>query len=195
LLPINFYYPDFALILLVNGLAMGAFSAPNRAAIMNSLPPADRGAGGGMNSTFQNAAQVFSIGIFFTLILSGFSATLETTLTQGLLRHGVPIATASQVGKLPPVSILFAAFLGYNPIQTVVNGSVLQHLAPNDLAALTGTRFFPNLIAPPFHAGLGEAFIFAALMCFVAAAASWTRGRHYVHAETEHRETPGRRSR
>jgi MFS family permease len=195
LLPINFYYPEFALILLVNGLAMGAFSAPNRAAIMNSLPPADRGAGGGMNSTFQNAAQVFSIGIFFTLILSGFSATLETTLTQGLLRHGVPIATASQVGKLPPVSILFAAFLGYNPIQTVVNGSVLQHLAPNDLAALTGTRFFPNLIAPPFHAGLGEAFIFAALMCFVAAAASWTRGRHYVHAETEHRETPGRRSR
>ncbi len=195
LLPINFYYPEFALILLVNGLAMGAFSAPNRAAIMNSLPPADRGAGGGMNSTFQNAAQVFSIGIFFTLILSGFSATLETTLTQGLLRHGVPIATASQVGKLPPVSILFAAFLGYNPIQTVVNGSVLQHLAPNDLAALTGTRFFPNLIAPPFHAGLGEAFIFAALMCFVAAAASWTRGRHYVHAETEHREAPGRRSR
>ena len=195
LLPINFYYPEFALILLVNGLAMGAFSAPNRAAIMNSLPPADRGAGGGMNSTFQNAAQVFSIGIFFTLILSGFSATLETTLTQGLLRHGVPIATASQVGKLPPVSILFAAFLGYNPIQTVVNGSVLQHLAPNDLAALTGIRFFPDLIAPPFHAGLGEAFIFAALMCFVAAAASWTRGRHYVHAETEHREAPGRRSR
>jgi MFS family permease len=184
-LPIDFDYPAFAAILLVNGLAMGAFSAPNRAAIMNSLPPADRGAGGGMNSTFQNAAQVFSIGIFFTLILSGFSATLSTTLTQGLIQHGVPAATADMVGKLPPVSILFAAFLGYNPIQTLVNGNVLHHLAPGDLVALTGTRFFPNLIAPPFHAGLGEAFIFAALMCFIAAAASWTRGRHYVHQEPE----------
>jgi len=184
-LPIDFDYPAFAAILLLNGLAMGAFSAPNRAAIMNSLPPADRGAGGGMNSTFQNAAQVFSIGIFFTLILNGFSATLETTLTQGLIQHGVPEAAADLVGKLPPVSILFAAFLGYNPIQTLVGGNVLGHLAPTDLATVTGNRFFPNLIAPPFHAGLGDAFIFAALMCCIAAAASWTRGRQYVHSAAE----------
>ncbi len=184
-LPINFSYPEFAAILLINGLAMGAFSAPNRAAIMNSLPTDDRGAGGGMNATFQNAAQVFSIGIFFTLILSGFSTTLSVTLTQGLLQHGVPVATATLVGRLPPVSILFAAFLGFNPIQTLVGSDVLHRLSPGDLATVTGNRFFPNLISPPFHAGLADAFIFAALMCLIAAAASWTRGRHFVHEEAE----------
>ena len=175
-LPIDFSYPEFAAILFVNGLAMGAFSAPNRAAIMNSLPPADRGAGGGMNSTFQNAAQVFSMGIFFTLILSGLAATLSTTLTQGLMQHGVPDAAAAAVGRLPPVSILFAAFLGYNPIQTLLSGDVLHQLSPGNLATVTGHEFFPNLIAPPFHAGLADAFMFAALMCLIAAASSWTRG-------------------
>jgi MFS family permease len=182
-LPIDFSYPAFAAILFVNGLSMGAFSAPNRAAIMNSLPPADRGAGGGMNSTFQNAAQVFSMGIFFTLILSGLAASLSTTLTQGLIRYGVPAAAAATVGRLPPVSILFAAFLGYNPIQTLVSGDVLQQLSPGDLAVVTGHEFFPNLIAPAFHAGLADAFIFAALMCLIAAASSWTRGRRAVQAE------------
>jgi hypothetical protein len=151
---------------------------------MNSLPPEDRGAGGGMNSTFQNAAQVFSMGIFFTLILGGLAASLSTTLRQGLMQHGVPAAAAATVAGLPPVSILFAAFLGYNPIQTLVSGEVLHQLPPGDLAAVTGHEFFPNLIAPPFHAGLADAFIFAALTCLVAAAASWTRGKRYAHGET-----------
>jgi MFS family permease len=113
-LPIDFDYGSFAAILLLNGLCMGAFSAPNRAAIMNSLPARDRGAGGGMNSTFQNSAQVLSIGIFFTLMIVGLSSTLSTTMVQGLLAHAVPRAVADHVGALPPVSILFAAFLGYN---------------------------------------------------------------------------------
>jgi MFS family permease len=184
-LPINFSYPDFAALLLLNGLAMGAFAAPNRAAIMNSLPPDDRGAGGGMNSTFQNSAQVFSIGIFFTLIISGLAGTLSGTLTQGLLQYGVPAADAAAVGALPPVTILFAAFLGYNPIQTLVPENVLHHLSPANLAAVNGHEFFPHLIAGPFHAGLAEAFIFAAAMCAIAAAASWTRGRRYIHDASE----------
>ena len=116
------------------------------------------------------------MGIFFTLILSGLAATLSTTLTQGLMQHGVPDAAAAAVGRLPPVSILFAAFLGYNPIQTLLSGDVLHQLSPGNLATVTGHEFFPNLIAPPFHAGLADAFMFAALMCLIAAASSWTRG-------------------
>jgi MFS family permease len=179
-LPIDFNYPEFAAILLFNGLSMGAFAAPNRAAIMNSLPARDRGAGGGMNSTFQNSAQVLSIGIFFTLMINGLSATLSTTLTQGLMAHGVPHAVAQHVANLPPVSILFAAFLGYNPIQTLVGPQVLDHLSAADRATLTGHSFFSNLISAPFHSGLIEAFIFAAIVCLIAAATSWSRGARFV---------------
>ncbi len=179
-LPIDFSYSEFAAILLFNGLSMGAFAAPNRAAIMNSLPARDRGAGGGMNSTFQNSAQVLSIGIFFTLMINGLSGTLSTTLTQGLMAHGVPHAVAQHVGNLPPVSILFAAFLGYNPIQTLVGPQVLDHLSAPNRATLTGHSFFSNLISVPFHSGLTEAFIFAAIVCLIAAATSWSRGARFV---------------
>jgi MFS family permease len=183
LLPVDFYYWGFAAILLFCGLAMGAFSAPNRAAIMNSLPARDRGAGNGMNSTFQSSAQVLSIGIFFTLMIVGLSSTLSTTLTQGLIAHGVSPADAAQVGALPPVSILFAAFLGYNPVQTLVGSNVLNHLSATDRAELTGHSFFSNLISAPFHAGLTEAFVFAIIASVIAAAASWSRGTRFVHHE------------
>lgn len=183
LLPVDFYYWGFAAILLFCGLAMGAFSAPNRAAIMNSLPARDRGAGNGMNSTFQSSAQVLSIGIFFTLMIVGLSSTLSTTLTQGLIAHGVSPADAAQVGGLPPVSILFAAFLGYNPVQTLVGSNVLNHLSATNRAELTGHSFFSNLISAPFHAGLTEAFVFAIIASVIAAAASWSRGTRFVHDE------------
>ena len=161
LLPIDFDYWAFAAILTIIGLSMGAFASPNRAAVMNSLPARDRGAGGGMNATFQNSAQVLSIGIFFTLVILGLSSTLSTTLVQGLTQHGVPAEVAKQVGALPPVSILFAAFLGYNPIETLVGTHVLDQLSAADRMALTGHSFFSNLISRPFHAGLAEAFVFA----------------------------------
>jgi MFS family permease len=175
-LPINFSYPVFALLLLANGLAMGAFAAPNRAAVMNSLPAADRGAGGGMTATFQNSAQVLSIGIFFTLMIVGLSATLPTALATGLTAHGVPAAVAHQASRLPPVRVLFAAFLGYNPIRSLVGPHVLGSLPASSQAALTGRSFFPSLISAPFHSGLREAFLFATVACLVAAVASWSRG-------------------
>jgi MFS family permease len=183
LLPVDFNYLGFAAILLLCGLSMGAFAAPNRAAIMNSLPARDRGAGSGMNSTFQSSAQVLSIGIFFTLMIVGLSATLPTTLTHGLVAHGVASTVATQVGNQPPVSILFAAFLGYNPIQTLVGPSVLHHLSAANQAALTGHSFFSNLISTPFHSGLTAAFIFAATVSLIAAAASWSRGARYIHID------------
>ena len=111
-----------------NGIAMGMFASPNRAGVMNSLPVADRGAGGGMNQTFQNSAQVLSIGIFFTLMIVGLSSSLPYDMLTGLQAHGVPHAEAAKAANLPAISIVFAAFLGYNPIQHLVGGSVLGKL-------------------------------------------------------------------
>jgi MFS family permease len=182
LLPIDFPYWAFALLLLLNGLGMGAFASPNRAGVMNSLPRADRGAGGGMNSTFQNSAQVLSIGIFFTLMIVGLAASLPASMTHGLEAAGVPAAAAHKAASLPPVSTLFAAFLGYNPVQHLLGASA-SHLPASTRALVTSRAFFPALISGPFRQGLHEAFDFALVACLVAAAASWSRGRRYVNSD------------
>jgi hypothetical protein len=189
-LPISFAYPVFAAILLLMGLSMGAFASPNRAGVMNAIPAAHRGAGGGMNQTFQNSAQVLSIGIFFTLMIIGLSATLPHTLTHGLEAHGVPAATATQIGHLPPISVLFAAFLGYNPVKELIPPHVFAHLTPQQTTALDGRSFFPHLISSPFHNGLHEAFAFAIIACLVAAAASWSRGGKQPSAAAAEAATP-----
>ncbi|WP_341868709.1 MFS transporter [Streptomyces carpinensis] len=185
LLPIDFPYPVFALILLLYGLSMGCFSSPNRAGVMNSLPARHRGAGGGMNSTFMNSAQVFSLGIFFSLMIAGLAATLPTTMSAGLIAHGVPAADAHRVSSQPPVSILFASFLGYNPIEHLLGPSVLGHLSAANVHTLTGRSYFPALISGPFRSGLRVAFAFSIAACLIAAAASWSRGKRYVAAEHE----------
>jgi MFS family permease len=180
LLPTDFPYPLFGAILCLNGVSMGMFASPNRAAVMNSLPPGDRGAGGGMNQTFQNSAQVLSVGVFFTLMILGLAANLPHAMASGLEAHGVPAAAAQHAAHLPPVSILFAAFLGYNPIQHLLGNSVLIHLPAHTQAVLAGRSFFPQLISDPFRSGLHEAFAFAIIACLVAAIASWSRGERYV---------------
>ncbi len=183
LLPIDFNYWEFAAILLLMGASMGVFASPNRAGVMNSLPPADRGAGGGMNQTFQNSAQVLSIGIFFSLMIVGLASTLPTHMSAGLEAHGVPAAAAHHAANLPPISILFAAFLGYNPIQHLLGAHVLSHVSHANVATISGREFFPNLIAAPFRTGLHLAFTFAIIACLVAAAASWFRGGRYVDGD------------
>ncbi len=183
LLPIDFSYPAFAIILAINGISMGMFASPNRAAVMNSLPRAHRGAGGGMNQTFQNSAQVASIGVFFTLMIAGLAATLPHVMSTGLQAHGVPAAAAVRTAHLPPVSILFAAFLGYNPIQHLLGAHVLAGLTAHNQALITGRTFFPHLIAGAFNSGLHEAFSFAIIACLVAAAASLLRGGRYEHVD------------
>ena len=183
LLPIDFSFPQFAGVLLLMGVSMGMFASPNRAAVMNSLPPQHRGAGGGMNQTFQNSAQVLSVGIFFTLMILGLSSSLPHALSTGLQAHGISASTASSVAHVPPVSILFAAFLGYNPVETLAGPHALASLSPANHAALTGRTFFPHLISAPFSAGLHEAFAFAILACLVAAAASLMRGGTYHYGD------------
>jgi len=159
---------------------MGLFASPNRAGIMNSLPPERRGVGAGMSATFQNSAMVLSIGIFFTLIILGLSASLPAALSHGLIAQGVPRADAARIAALPPVAIMFAALLGYNPVQTLL-GHAISKLPPSHAAYLTGHTFFPSLISAPFEHGLAIAFDFAIAACLIAGMASLLRGGRYVH--------------
>ena len=184
-LPIDFPYLVFAALLLANGIGSGLFAAPNTAGIMNSVPARQRGAASGMRATFQNAGFVLSIGLFFSLMIAGLAARLPTTLYTGLTANGVPPATAERIANLPPVGSLFAAFLGYNPIRTLLGPAALARLSPAQAANLTGTSFFPRLIAEPFQHGLAIVFLAALVMSLVAAAASWLRGGRYVHEELE----------
>jgi MFS family permease len=185
LLPTDFGYPSFAVLILLNGVGSGLFTAPNTAAIMNSAPAGQRGAASGMLATFQNAGVVLSIGVFFSLMIAGLASTLPTTLTNGLAVQGVPAEVAQRVGSLPPVGSLFAAFLGYNPIANLVGPQVLGQLPPANAALLTGTHFFPELISGPFHDGLVIVFSAAIAMALVAALASLARGAVYVHHDQE----------
>ena len=192
LLPVDFEYWTFALALLTNGLGMGLFAAPNRAGIMNSLPPNRRGVGAGMSTTFQNSAMVLSIGVFFSLMITGLAASLPQTLSAGLTAHGVSAADASRVAALPPVSVLFASLLGYNPVQSLLGPSALQSLPPADAAYLTGRGFFPTLISGPFAQGLSVAFGFAIIVCLIAALASALRGGKYIYTEPVSENIPSR---
>ncbi|HLH15313.1 MAG TPA: MFS transporter [Solirubrobacteraceae bacterium] len=191
-LPVDFSYLPFAALLLLNGIGMGLFASPNRAGVMNSLPPRERGAGAGMNATFQNSAMVLSIGLFFSMLIVGLAAHLPASLQSGLHAHGVPSAQAARIAHLPPVASLFAAFLGYDPIQQLLGSSLLHHLPASQVSALTGRAFFPRLMSSPFSDSLQIAFTFAFAACLVAAGASWLRGGRY-HYRDEDREgsTPG----
>jgi MFS family permease len=193
LLPVNFGYVWFALLLLANGLSNGLFAAPNTSGIMNSVPASRRGVASGMRATFQNAGMTLSIGLFFSIMVAGLSSSLHGSLTHGLTAAGLSSAAAAKVANLPPVSVLFAAFLGYNPMQTLL-GPSLRTLSPARQATVTGHAFFPGLISGPFHHGLAVVFTFALIMCLVAAGASWLRGsavRRAGTAELGLRAAPG----
>ena len=174
-LPMNFPYPLFALLLLLVGLSIGLFAAPNTSAVMNSLPADHRGAGGAMLNTFQNSASVLSIGFFFTVITLGLAATLPHALYAGLTSQGVPAASAQAISHLSPIGSLFAAFLGINPVHQLLGAHLLSQPGVH-ATYLTGRSFFPNLIAGPFGNGLRLAFILAAGICFLGAVFSWVRG-------------------
>ena len=178
LLPVDFDYVDFALLLLLSGIGQGMFAAPNTSAIMGSVPAGDRGVASGMRSTFQNSGTSLSIGVFFSLMIAGLASTLPHTLSTGLQANGVPAATANSIANLPPVSTLFAAFLGNNPIGHLLGpGGVPHTLSSSQVATLTGKTFFPQLVSGPFHHGLVIVFTAAAIMAAIAAFASLLRGR------------------
>ena len=190
LLPVDFPYWAFALIIFCNGIGNGLFASPNTSAIVSSVPARHRGVASGMRSTFQNSGMSLSIGIFSLMIL-GLAATLPGVLTAGLTAHGVPAAAAAKVAHLPPVSALFAALLGYNPIRTLLAPTgVLRSLPPGTVAALTGRQFFPHLIAGAFHHGLVTVFTAAAAMALTGALVSSLRGGQYHYEEQEGPPSP-----
>jgi MFS family permease len=178
-LPVDFSYWAFGVLLFVFGIGNGMFAAPNRAAIMNSLPPWRRGIGSGIASTFQNSGQVISIGIYFSLMVIGLSARLPGALHAGLIAHGVPRADVARITHLSPVSTLFASLLGANPLAALLGHHALHSLTHAQIAALTGREFFPRLISPAFAGALSTAFTFSFIAFLVAAAASWLRGGVY----------------
>jgi MFS family permease len=177
MLPTDFGYPSFAFLIFLNGLSGGLYAAPNTSLIMSSVPAEARGAASGMRATFQNAGMVLSIGVFFSLMVAGLAGSLPHTLSAGLIAQGVPAQSAQAIGALPPVGTLFAAFLGYNPIQQLLGSDVLGALPAAGARTLTGREFFPHLISGPFHDGLVVVFWLAIAISLVAAAASLVRGR------------------
>ncbi|MEU4238729.1 MFS transporter [Actinoplanes sp. NPDC026619] len=185
LLPGDFNYAVFATLIFINGLGGGLFAAPNTSLIMSSVPANMRGAASGMRATFQNAGQVLSIGVFFSLMVAGLANSLPGTLSTGLVGQGVPAQTADAIAQLPPVGTLFAAFLGFNPIGELLGPQVLGALPAANAANLTGLQFFPRLIATPFHDGLVIVFWLAIAMAVVGALLSLLRSRKAVPAATE----------
>lgn len=185
LIPVNFNYWVFAVLVFLNGLGGGIFTAPNTAAIMSSVPASQRGAASGVRATFFNAGSSLSIGIFFSLMIVGLAATLPDAMSRGLQQQGVSASVANEVANMPPVGSLFAAFLGYNPIaELLAPHNALQQPGVN-AEVLTGKTFFPNLIIEPFHSGLVVVFGAAALMMVIGAIASLFNPGRYGGADTD----------
>jgi MFS family permease len=183
-LPVVFPYWAFAALIALNGIGSGMFAAPNSSSIMGSVPARHRGAASGMRSTFQNSGTALSIGVFFSLMIAGLASSLPQSLTSGLVREGVPHSVAAHAASLPPVSSLFAAVLGVNPIQHLLAAAgALAALPAAARRVITGREFFPRLISQPFHNGLIVVFAVAAVLAALAAVASLLRGGRYVHPE------------
>jgi MFS family permease len=172
-LPADFAYPEFAGLLFLNGIGSGLFSAPNSTMIMNGVPAGERGQASGVRATTMNAGQVLSIGVFFTLMILGLAISLPHTMAAGLVSEGLSQVVANRVANLPPVASLFAAFLGYNPMGQLIPPEALHALTAAQQAAITGTRFFPELLSGPFMVGIKIAFTISAALYVAAALASW----------------------
>jgi MFS family permease len=185
MIPVNFDYWLFAVLVFFNGLGGGIFTAPNTAAIMSSVPPAQRGAASGVRATFFNAGSSLSIGVFFSLMIVGLAHTLPSAMSAGLQEQGVSAAVAQDVANLPPVGSLFAAFLGYNPIAELLAPSGALHDPGVNADLLTGKTFFPQLITAPFHSGLSVVFIAAAVMMVIGALASVFNPGRYGEADDD----------
>jgi MFS family permease len=181
LVPTNFAYWMFALLVLLNGIGGGLFSAPNSTAIMNSVPAEQRGGAAGVQATFLNSGMVLSIGIFFSLMIVGLANTLPGAMFRGLTANGVSAAQAHSIAAKPPVGSLFASFLGYNPLQSLLGSQAKANVSAAQWQVLTGKHFFPNLIASPFHHGLVIVFAVAIALSIVGAVFSLLRGKRYVH--------------
>jgi EmrB/QacA subfamily drug resistance transporter len=182
ILPYNFDYLPFAIALMIMGIGNGMFSSPNAAAIMNSVPPDERGVTSGMMSTLMNSGFVLSMGMFFTIIVVGLTGAFPTALAGALTAaNASPLIPSMSV--IPPTGALFAAFLGYNPVQMILGGlspALIATIAPATLATLTGAVWFPTTLAGAFMPSLALSFYIGAGISFVAALLCAMRGEKYI---------------
>ncbi len=192
LVPYNFDYPTVGLLLFVQGGGMGMFAAPNAAAVMNSVPARHRGASSGMLATLQNTGQQLSLVFFFTIVIGGLASGLAGSVTSALGGLGVGAPDGPILASLAqanPTDSLFAAFLGYNPVGTLLSfastvpGWDPSQITPAIAARLTSTGFFPAAIAPAFIDGLHGAFLFAGVITLVGAGISYLRGARFFHED------------
>ncbi|QQE77521.1 MFS transporter [Alicyclobacillus sp. SO9] len=181
--PLDFNRWLFWLYLFIIGAGMGLFASPNSAAIMNAVPARYRGVASGMRSTFMNAGMMLSLGVFFSIMIAGLAQKLPQAMLSGLTQHGIPQVAAQHVAALPPTESLFAALLGYNPLQNLLGPQVLSHLPVHQAQYIVGKVFFPHLIGGPFMHGLRLTFTMSVGMSVIAAIASLLRGKHYIHKE------------
>jgi len=178
-LPYDFSYPSFALIIFLMGVGNGMFAAPNTASIMNSLPPEHRGAGSGMRATLQNTGQTVSLGIFFTIVILGLTKTLPSALYSSLVGAGVPAQVAQRVSNIPPTGALFSAFLGYDPVKSILSNvpsTLAASIPPQAISAIEAKTWFPTTIAPPFISSLHLTFYIGVALSLFAALSSALRG-------------------
>ena len=182
-LPYNFNYIEFAIIIFFMGVGNGLFVSPNMAALMNAAPPQHRGLASGIRAMLTNTGSTLSIGIFFTIVIDILYLTLPSAYASALnplgLSQLVPL-----LSKIPPTAAIFAAFLGYNPVSTVLSqlpASVYNSIPSSTLATITSNYWFPNVIAPAFMESLRIAFYISAGMVFLAALASALRGRTIIY--------------
>ena len=191
LVPTNFHYVWFAILVFLNGVGGGMFSAPNTTAIMNSVPANQRGGAAGIQAAFMNSGMVLSMGIFFSLMIVGLTSTLPKAIFNGLSAQGVAVGQAHQVANIPAVGSLFSSFLGYNPLQSLLGSQAATHVSNSQWAILTGKHFFPNLIQVPFHHGLVIVFSLAIGISVIGALFSAFRGTRYIHEEHSMHEHVG----
>ncbi len=183
MLPYNFEYPVFAIALLIMGLGNGMFGTPNIAAIMNSVPPEDRGVASGMRSMLQNSGMVVSMALFFTIVIVSLTHLFPPELATSLAGAGAPELLAP-MSAIPPTGALFAAFLGYNPVHAILvtlPQAVVAAISPATMATLTGTTWFPTTLAHAFMPSLRISFYIGALLSVTAAILSSMTGSRFVH--------------
>lgn len=178
IMPYNFNYIEFGSVLFLMGVGSGMFGSPNSSSIMNSVPPQNRGVASGMMQTLNNTAMTASMAIFFTILIVGITQRFPDAMASSLASIGAS-QLAPVFSNIPPTGALFAAFLGYNPVDALLTAlppQMVAQIPSTTISTLNGTTWFPTTFANAFLPSLKTSFLFGALLSVVAAILSAMRG-------------------
>ncbi|HEY3360295.1 MAG TPA: MFS transporter [Methanosarcina sp.] len=190
LLPYNFDYWELGILILFMGIGNGMFASPNSSSIMNSVPPQNRGVASGMLSTLGNSASTLSMSVFFTIVIIGIQKAFPGAVHNSFASLGSSqIAPAlqqlaNQLATMSPTNALFSAFLGYNPMISILKSmgsSIVSSIPQQIVTTLTSNYWFPQTLQQAFMPALRISFIIGAVLCGIAAVLSAMRGQRYVY--------------